>query len=240
MAMAHLVPIAAAVWMTASAPVPPALVTLERVADEIDAAAAAGSWSTVERLEAQGEQALGALHGDGSPGLLDRARAALADAETATQARSTLPTRLAANRLASAVVELYAPHHPEVPTSVMRLDVLLRAVDLAALAGMPASARPPLDEACAIWGRIGSEPPLVGSRARASFERHLANLRRAVDAGDVSGIQRSALAALDEIHGVGDVYLALSARRARPVVRPAVASPSSVPHVRESATSGRW
>ncbi len=187
-----------ALALAAHLQVPPPLATLESVAEDIDDAVVSHDWAKVETLESKGDRALYALR-TGSPGARRRVSQALADAEAAIQSRDAMATRYAANRLADAVVDLYEPFHPTVPTSVMRLDVLLRTVDLAAAAGHPAEARQAINRANAIWQDLAAKAPIAGSPVEAPFATELDAVERAAKADDFPALHKAAVAALDGV-----------------------------------------
>jgi hypothetical protein len=194
-----------ALVVTVGAPVPADLTTLERVAEEIDDAVANGEWAEAQDLETKGERALHSLRIERSAAK-QRAVKALNEARAATHAHAALRTRLAANRLAGAVVDLYEPLRPNVPTSVMRLDVLLRTVDLAALGSQAAEARRALGKVNAIWKNLAVKPPLAGSDPQRIFNKQLARVKHALDAGDFTALHEAAVAALEGVDSLENRY----------------------------------
>ncbi len=88
----------------------------------------------------------------------------------------------------------------------MQLDVLLREIDLAAVAGDLPGARSALERTNAIWGSISTKPPLRGSPAARTFDRQLADLDRRIAAGRPQPVQRSALAALEGVDALEVVF----------------------------------
>ena len=198
-----IVPLALA--LTAAAPIPAALSTLEHVAEAIDDAVVSQDWTKVRVLVRSGERALAEL--SISSVLVGRdAIRALADAKSESHLRASLATRRAANRLAAAVVGMYEPLHPTVPTSVMRLDVLLREVALAAVAGNLPDARNAFGRAKAVWASISTGPPLAGSRAARTFSQQLAALEHSIAAGLAQAVERRANAALEGVDAIEKVF----------------------------------
>lgn len=196
--MVALISVLTVLVVTGDAPVPADLTTLERVAEEIDDAVANGEWAEAQDLETKAERALNSLRIERSAAK-QRAVKALNEARAATHARAALRTRLAANRLAWAVVDLYEPLRPNVPTSVMRLDVLLRTVDLAALGSQAGEARRALGKVNAIWKSLAVKPPLAGSHPQRIFNKQLAHVKHALDAGDFTALHEAAVAALEGV-----------------------------------------
>jgi hypothetical protein len=140
------------------------------------------------------------------PAAKQRAVKALNKARSATHARAALRTRLAANRLAGAVVYLYEPLRPNVPTSVMRLDVLLRTVDLAALGRQAGEARRALGKLNAIWKNLAVKPPLAGSDSQRSFDEQVAQVKHALDVGNFTALHEAAVGALEGVHSLEKLY----------------------------------
>jgi hypothetical protein len=202
-----IVPLALA--LAAAAPIPAALSTLEHVAEAIDDAVVSNDWTKVRVLVRNGERALAELSISSVPVGRDAIRA-LADAKSDSRLRASLATRRAANRLAAAVVGMYEPLHPTVPTSVMRLDVLLREVALAAVAGNLADARNVFGRAEAVWASISTGPPLAGSRAAHTFSRQLAALEHSIATGLAQAVERSANAALEGVDAIEKVFKSTS------------------------------
>lgn len=167
-------------------------------------------------LEEKSGQALGAKALAEPSHVHAAASTALAEAKAATERRDVLATRRAANRLAAAVVEFYELLHPTVPTSVMWLDVLLRHVDLAAVAGEANEARAALDATTRTWKPLRASARVVGTPAAANFDRDLDSVRRAVDVADMQATARAAVAALEDVDGLEKLYAAGAARRSVP------------------------
>lgn len=209
---AILLPLAFALTLAA---VPPSLAALERIAEDIDDAVVAQDWPKVTALEEEGDRALATRHLATPAGAHGAAARALSDAKAATQRRETLPTRRAANRLAAAVVEFYEPLHPTVPTSVMRLDVLLRQLELAAAAGNAAEARTTLGNVTSIWTSISTRTPVTGSHAARTFARQLGAIHRALAAGRLNEAERKAVSALEGVDGLEKIYES-TVRKRRP------------------------
>jgi hypothetical protein len=205
-----IVPLALA--LVSATAVPPALSTLEHVAEAIDDAVENHDWVKVRGLVRDGESALAKLPGTQVQAGHD-AMKALAEAKEGARLLEPMATRRAANRLAAAVVAMYEPFHPLLPTSVMRLDVLLREIQLAAIAGDLAEARPALEKASAIWASIATRPPLQGTHAARAFDLQLQDLGRAVAAGRTQPVERAAHAALEGV----DAIEVLFERRPKPV-----------------------
>ena len=189
--------LACTLMLTAGSQVPAPLATLERVAEDIDDAVVAGDWTKVERLEVEGRRAVHRLETDGAAS--HRAAEALDRARAATRARDALGTRVAANTLADAVVDLFEPLKPSVPISVMRLDVLLRTVDLAAIAARPGEARVAIDRVWAIWNGLAAKAPVAGSPVEGSFNTQLAAIERTAKDNDFLALHSAAAAALDGV-----------------------------------------
>jgi hypothetical protein len=181
--------------------VPSALSTLEHVADAIDDAVENHDWVKIRGLVRDGESALATLPGTPAQAGHDATKA-LAEAKEGARLREPLATRRAANRLAVAVIAMYEPFPPLVPTSVLRLDVLLREIQLAAVAGDLAEGRPALEKAAAIWASISTRPPLQGTGAARAFGLLLADLGRSVAAGGTPPIERAAHAALEGVDAI--------------------------------------
>ncbi|GEJ56059.1 hypothetical protein AMYX_08000 [Anaeromyxobacter diazotrophicus] len=194
------------------AAVPRPLSVLEQVAEAIDDAAVAQDWARVVALEERGGQALGAKALVTTSHAHAAATNALAEAKAATERRDALATRRAANRLAAAVVEFYDPLHPTVPTSVMRLDVLLRQLDLASEAGEANGARAALKATTSIWKTLRANAPVHGKTAAATFEHDLGAVRRALDAGDLQATAQAAVMALEGVDGLEKLFGAGTAR----------------------------
>lgn len=161
-------------------------------------------WAKAQELVADGERAVAAL--SDAPALArSAAMKALADVKAAAGHREPLATRRAANRLAAVIVDMYAPLRPTVPTSVMRLDALLREVELAGAAGDLAGARGAFGRANAIWTSISSSPPLPRTDAARVFGEMLAGAERAIASGRPQPVERSARAALEGVDGIEKV-----------------------------------
>lgn len=194
------------------AAVPRPLSVLEQTAEEIDDAAVAQDWAKVLALEEKGGQALGAKALVKPSHVHAAATTVLVEAKAATERRDVLATRRAANQPAAAVVEFYEPLHPTLPTSVMRLDVLLRQLDLAAVAGQANGARAALEATTRVWKPLRTSAPVVGTPAAANFYHAPDAVRRAVDAGDLQATARDAVAALEDVDGLERLYAAGVAR----------------------------
>lgn len=190
-----------ALSLASATPVPPALSTLEHVAEAIDDAVENHDWVKVRALVRDGESALARLSAKQAQAGHDATKA-LADAKEGARLREPLATRRAANRLAAAVVAMYEPFGPLVPTSVMWLDVLLREIQLAAVAGDLAEARPALEKAASIWASISTRPPLQSTGPARAFDLLLADLARSVEAGRTPPVEKAARAALEGVDAI--------------------------------------
>ncbi len=188
-----------------AAPTPHALAELERIAEEIDDAVVAHDWAKVDDLVRRGDHALTDVVAAPAPARAT-AQAALTDARDEARNRHALGVRQAANRLAGAVVDMYEPLAPRVPANVMRLDVLLREVDLAAIAGDAARATSALDRADAVWMSLSTGPSVVGSAAGRRFARQLNQIHDALGSRHLDAVERTSVAALEGVDALENLY----------------------------------
>ena len=95
---------------------------------------------------------------------------------------------------------LYAGYRTAIPLDVMRLDVLLRQVQLEAKASNEPQARVAFNEVQGVWSRLSSR--LSATPAVESFQRELQLIHRTTAQGSTSATARAAARALE---GVDDL-----------------------------------
>jgi len=189
-----------------STDVPGPLVLLESVAEDIGDEAAKGNWSKAATLVDKASKNLSAVGPRVNNAIVERARGHLAEAKKAIEGRRSLEAQLAANELSADVVEIFNGYHPIVPVDVMRLDVLLRRVQLEGLANAPERATAPLDQARATWTRLRAQPLLRETPAARSFEHQLRQVEKAASRGDPKSLAQTAEAALEGVDALEHVF----------------------------------
>lgn len=182
---------------------PPALQRLESSAEDMGDAAASGGWSKAQAIVQRATQDVRSLSRRLGAAALSGASRDLQAALRAVRARRGLEAQFAANALSRDVVELYADYRTTVPLDVMRLDVLLRQVQLETRAGNDPQASAALNEAQAAWARLLPTLP-SGAPAVARFEGELQEV--AASMGDARATTRATDAALEGVDGLETLY----------------------------------
>ncbi len=185
--------------------VPPALERLESAAEDIGDAVANGQWEKANTLVQAAARDLDAVPQKEGSAVL-HARGHLDEARKAIESRRSLDAQFAANALSGDVLDLYAGYQPVVPIEVMRLDVLLRRVQLVGLAGRPKDASAPLRETRTIWVQLRDQAPLASTPAARRFEGELDAVEQASGAKDAKKLARAAGAALEGVDALEKEY----------------------------------
>jgi hypothetical protein len=186
--------------LAADPAIPAPLAALESTAEELDEAAAVEDWKKVEELAKSASISVAkvaAAHArhPAAPEL----KKALAAVKAAAKKKDGLSTRKAANRLAGVVIDFYLGYETKVPADVMRLDVILKEVELCAVASKPGDAAAAVARLDATWARLSGKSPVDGSPAKEVMEEHLAQLAEAIEAKDVKEIEIAATLALEGV-----------------------------------------
>lgn len=186
--------------------VPPSLEHLESAAEDIGDAVAAGNWPKATRLVGAAERDLDALAEGTRAGDVAQARSHLDETRKAVESRRPIEAQFAANAVSGDVVDLFGKYQPIVPVEVMRLDVLLRRVQLEGLARTPARAASPLKEARRLWTKLEGHPPLQGTPAARRFDRELMAVEAASAAENPSSLEQTAGVALEGVDRLEQVF----------------------------------
>jgi hypothetical protein len=185
--------------------VPPALERLESAAEDIGDAVANGKWARANTLIQAAARDLDAVPQKVGGALL-QAHSHLDETRKAIESRRSLDAQFAANALSGDVVDLYTGYQPVVPIEVMRLDVLLRRVQLVGLAGRPKDASAPLRETRTLWLQLHGQAPLASTPAALRFEGELNVVEQASGADDAEKLARAAGAALEGVDALEKEY----------------------------------
>lgn len=183
---------------------PPALQRLESAAEDVGDAAARHDWSKAQSIARSAEQDLRSLARQLGPAA-GAARRDLQAVQRALRSRQSLEAQFAANALSRDVVGLYTGYQTAIPLDVMRLDVLLRQVQLEATAGSRARASAALKEAQGAWAQLAPGLPRSAPAVQ-QFERQLQDVSAALSRVDLAATQRAAAAALEGVDGLESLY----------------------------------
>lgn len=193
---------------TKDRPPPRALQRLESAAEDAGDAAAKRDWAKADAIARGAQRDLDALARKVGREPVAAARRAAEAMRKAIAARSTLDAQFAANALSRDVVGLFAAYRTVIPLDVMRLDVLLRQVQLEAEAGSPARASASAQDASKAWSRVRASLPQPGAPAARRFEREMRDVLAATSQGDAATTSSAASAALEGVDGLEGLYRA--------------------------------
>lgn len=186
--------------LAADPAIPAPLAALESTAEDLDEAAAVEDWKKVEELlKSAGAATAKVTAAHASHPAAPELKKALAAVRAAAKKKEGLATRRAANRLAAVVIDFYLGYQTRVPADVMRLDVLLKAIELCAVGGKPGDAAASLAQLQAAWKRLAGKAPVDGSPAKEAMEEHLAQIGEAIEAKDAKEIELAATLALEGV-----------------------------------------
>ena len=186
--------------------IPASLEHLESAAEDIGDAVAAGNWPKATKLVGAATRDLDALGEGARAGDVAQARGHLDETRKAVESRRPIEAQFAANALSGDVVDLFVNYQPIVPVEVMRLDVLLRRVQIEGLARTPARAANPLKEARRLWTKLEGQPPLQGTPMARRFDRELAAVEAAAAVENPSSLEQTAGVALEGVDGIERVF----------------------------------
>jgi len=192
--------------------VPNSLQTIEAAAEDIIDFAPSGNWDKISAdvtdiAEAWKSYQPQAGKDGASQEIQDAMMSAIAQLQTASEAKDSAATMQASNDVSAAVVEMFALYHPKVPAEIGRLDVLERQVILDVAAKDYTAAETNFANTKSVWEKV--KPSVLehnGKEVAAEFETSLAAQGSALDAKDDATLTNEAKNGLEIVDAMEQLY----------------------------------